>query len=446
MINKIIGYSSLLAATQIAATPLMAQDNFMGQVGFDSAVSYDMLDPTTNINRKQLYILEQKQNGTIKDGVIIGGAVTPIADYWTSNTENKFGYLMRHPTANNQIGTNVTEAVLHSAQFSFMANMGSWVTAYGELLYDPEQSFGSGTITDLNRNQVQLRKGYVTVGNLDKSPVWVSIGKMATAFALTDTVNPFSSSSNWHAFGGLAYGAKLGYSQHGLNITANLVQGGAQFRAANVPVNGTNIPSRANNYVLDVNYTFGFGNEDDKMLIGGSYEKGSAYCQGYPVAHFNACDEENPAWAVYGKLDIAQFTLIGEFIETTKEWAGTHNPTPPLNVFEARKVTSFTIGGKFETAIDDKRLDLSAEFSSFIAGAEGAPWQRQNQWVLGVAYFFLDNVKFFAEGIHTQGYVPLNFISGGSIRDDFGAIDNSQTHSVRDATSTGVILGVNAAF
>ncbi|NOZ65727.1 MAG: porin [Alphaproteobacteria bacterium] len=411
-----------------------------GFVRFNPTFSYGMLDQTTNVNRKQLYLLEQKQLGNIsKDGVYIGGSVTAIMDFWNSNTDDKFGYLMRHPTSNNQIGNTVTEAGVHSAQLSFLANMGEWVTAYGEFLYDPQQSFGAGDITDLTRNQIQLRKGYVTLGNLNKSPFYLSVGKMATPFALTDTVNPFSASSSWHAFGGLAYGALLGYSKDGLNVSAELVQGGSQFRAANVPVNGTSVPSKLNNYVIDANYTFNLGGDNNRAMVGASYERGSTYCQGYPVVHFNPCEQENPAWAIYGTVEAGPFKFIGEYIQTTDVWPGTFNPTPPLDIYPASKVTSFTLGGKYGTALYDKRLDLSFEYSTFISGAAGSPWERQNQWVLGAAYFLTDSVKLFGEGILVQGYTPLNFISGGNLLP-------GTTHSDQNVRNTGVVMGINVAF
>jgi len=179
-----------------------SSDGNSGLIQFNHKYAYDMLDPTTNINTKQLYLLEQKRDGVLdKNTVYIGGAVTAIADYWDSNTDDKFGYLMRHPTANNQIGDTVSEAVIHSAQTNFTANIGDWVTAYGEFLYDPQQSFGTGTVTDLNRNQIQLRQGYVLFGNLEKTPFYGAIGKMSTPFGLTDTVNPFSASTNWRRAG-----------------------------------------------------------------------------------------------------------------------------------------------------------------------------------------------------------------------------------------------------
>ncbi len=408
-------------------------------VGVNHSLSYRMLDPTKNINRKQELLLKARQSGELADDTVtLGGAVTAIADYWHSNTPDKFGYLMRHPTAANQQQQNVSEAVIHSAQLSVTATLGDWVTSYAELLYDPEQSFGAGTITAIGRNQVQLRKGYVILGNLDKAPVTLTLGKMATPFGLTDTVNPFTASTVWHAFGGLAYGAKVSYIDHGLNLSFEAVQGGAQFRGNNAPVNGTSVPSKLNNYVVDANYTHEFG-EGDFAMVGGSYQRGSAYCQGFPVVHFNPCDEVNPAWAAYGQVKTGPIMVMGEFAKTTKEWPGTFNPTPPLNAFEASKVTSFGIGGKYSFAMNNNLTDLSLEFSTFIVGPDGSPWERQDQWVVGFAHFLTPSVKGFVELVQTNGYAPLNFISGGNV-----AV--GETHSVSDAKSQGIILGVNAAF
>ena len=399
--------------------------------------SYEILDPTTNVNRKQRLILESKQRGDLqKDSVYLSGAVTAIANYQKSNTDSKFGYLMRHPTANNQRTKEVSEAIIHSAQLALTANMGDWVTAYAEMLYDPQQSFGTGTTTDLNRNQVQVRRGYAMVGNLDESPYYVSLGKMAVPFGLTDTVNPFSASSVWHAFGGLAYGANLGYLNDGLSANLMGVQGGAQFRAANVPVNDSNVPSKLNNYALDVNYTSDVTGRLD-LLLGASYLKGSAYCQDFPVQHFEPCKEENGAWDVYSQLIGGDWMLQAEFARTESVWPGTFNPTIPE--FPASKVTSWNIGGKVRARVGGYDVDWSADFSRFIAGPDGAPWESQDQWVLGASSFLTPSVKGFVELVRTEGYVPLNFISGGNLGDGV-------THSEAGAHSNVLLLGVNVGF
>lgn len=214
-----------------------------GYVRIDPAVGYAILDPTTDINRKQRLILGRKRNGTLApDTVHVHGAVSAVVDYQTSNRADKFGYLMRHPTARNQVGKEVSEAVIHSAQLGVTAMLGDWIATHGMMLFNPEQSFGDGTNTDLERNQVQVRRAYVLIGNLDRSTVFVSLGKMAVPFGLTDTVNPFTASTVWHAFGGLANGVAAGYAGKSLNLTAMGIQGGSQFRAANTPVEGTNVP------------------------------------------------------------------------------------------------------------------------------------------------------------------------------------------------------------
>jgi hypothetical protein len=94
-----------------------------GLVKFDSSFTYDFLDPTTNINQKQLLLLRAKKSGELADNSVnLQGGVTAIANYQSSNEPNLFGYLMRHPTANNQRGKTVSEATIHSAQLGFNSN------------------------------------------------------------------------------------------------------------------------------------------------------------------------------------------------------------------------------------------------------------------------------------------------------------------------------------
>ena len=415
-----------------------------GYVRIDPGYGFDVLDPTTDINRKQRLILERKRDGTlVPDSVQVAGAITAVADYQTSNRADKFGYLMRHPTASNQVGREVSEATIHSVQLGFTAMPSDWITGHAVMLFDPEQSFGKGTNTDLERNQVQVRRAYVLFGDLDRSPLFASLGKMSIPFGLTDTVNPFTASTVWHAFGGLANGAAVGYASEGLSLTAMAIQGGSQFRAANMPVEGTDVPSRVNNVALDLNYTFRLGREG-RLLLGGSYLEGSAYCQDYPVAHFMPCRDNNPAFDVYGRLVHGGLTLKGEFARTIDVWPGTFNPDMPE--FEATKVTSFDIGAGYRLIGGENPVDLSAEFSRFVAGPGGAPWEKQDQIVVGAAWFVRPSVKLFAEYIRVEGFAPLNFISGGSIRDEDGNVMPDRTISDASTRSNVFLVGVSAGF
>jgi hypothetical protein len=367
---------------------------------------------TTNLNQKQLYLLQARQSKRISDdSFYIGARLVGLLDYQTSNVDNKFGWLMRHPTSTNQIGKEVSEAALHSVQMDMTGTVLPWLTIYGNLLYDPQQSFGGGTITDLNRNQIQLRKGYVLLGDLNKYPVYLTLGKFESPFGLTDTVDPFTSSTVWHGFGGLSYGVKAAYYKSGLNVSAELGQGGAQFRAMNTPVDGTDTPSRLNNPVLDANYTFSI-NHASNVLVGASYERGSAYCTEFenPSSHFASCNDANPAFDFYSKLEMARFTLQGEFAKTIDVWPATHNPDD-FDQFAASKVTSFDIGAAYRLPYRGRDYTVSTSFSTFIAGPDGSPWHRQDQIVAGLSTVFKKTVKPFVEYIRVDGYVPLGGIS-----------------------------------
>ncbi|MCY4383787.1 MAG: hypothetical protein OXE44_11625 [Nitrospinae bacterium] len=446
--RKLRGEIELLKAERKISAPRAAAPAPKGAkaefVKFDPKFGYEILDPTTNVNRKQRLLLDRKKMGVLApDSLHLHGAVSAIANYQSSNRDDKFGYLMRHPTASNQVGRTVSESAIHSVQLGFTGALGDWITTNAEILYDPEQSFGKGTNTYLERNQLQVRRAYVLLGDLDRSPLYAGLGKMAVPFGLTDSLSPFSTSSVWHAFGGLANGVRAGYAGDGLNLSVMGVQGGAQFRAANTPVHGTAVPSRLNNFAVDANYTLGLGSVGS-FLMGGSYLRGTAYCQDFPVVHFAPCKDNNPAFGVYGKFIYGDFTLQGEFARTTDEWPATLNPAIPQ--FPAGKVTSFGVGTRYRYDSGFGPVDFSAEFSRFSAGAEGAPWERQDQLVLGLGWFLRPSVKVFAEYIKIDGYTPLNFISGGNIKDENGEVLPDRTHSDATARSEVFMVGVTAAF
>lgn len=436
------------APTQVAAQISEADQKrgFTDTVGISPEYSYRVLDHAEDTNTKPLLQLTAITDGLLDDRVTVSGSTIAIATAQRSNTPDKFGYLMRNPTSANQIGSTVTEAVLHDAKIAVTARVTEDVTAYAELLYDPQQSFGAGTITALTRNQIQLRRGWIMLGNLEKSPVYALIGKMDTPFGLNDTVSPFTNSTTWHAFAGLAYGAQAGFVKDGLHVRAMAIQGGAQFRSANTPVNGTNVPSKLNNFAVDARYELALAGQGNSIMAGASYQHGSPYCQSYPVFHFNPCDDNVPAWVAYGRLKYEDLQVIGEFARTTKVWPGSAVPIPnnPLSVFEAQKTEAFTAGARYAFGTENRTnqgrdFALSAEFSKFIAGEDGAPWERQNQAVLGLSWFPSNNLNLFTEYVHVDGFAPLNFLSGGNFPD-------GSTWSDRDAATDVVLVGAQVAF
>jgi hypothetical protein len=414
-------------------------------IGINPALSFKMLEPTQDLRKVQILIEGQTSGNLVERKLLVGGSIIVIGDYQKSNTDSKFGYLMRHPTSSNQIGFEVSEVVVHSFQLSLTGAINKWIAMYGEMLYNPMQSFGTGLITDIERNQIQLSKGFVLFGNLNKFPVYGAMGKMDSPFGQTGSVSPFTNSTMWHAFGGIGYGAQIGFKKWNLHAVFMAVQGGAQFRAMNTIVgDSTNVPSKLNNFVADLNYTIHFA-EYAHLVFGASYLHGSNYNQAFPVIHFDPGVINNPASSIYARLLLGQKILVmSSYAITAKTWPGTHNPSAPLDIYPASKASSLNAGLKYTFNPNSKIIyTVSGEFSNFRAGPEGSPWERQNQYILGFSGLINQSSKIFVEFFRTEGYVPLNFISGSNPNAPF---PEGTTHSVHDATSMGFVVGAQITF
>ncbi len=275
------------------------------------------------------------------------------------------------------------------------------------------------------------------LGNLSKFPIYLALGKMDAPFGQMGSVSPFTNSTMWHAFGGLGYGAIIGFKKYGINLSISPFQGGSQFRALNVPVDSTAVPSKLNNLVLDLNYTLTLkGNIS--VNVGASYVKGTAYCHPFPIVHFMPCGDNNPAYSYYASINVKdRLTLKASFAKTTEVCPGTFNPSPPLNTFEASKVSSLDYGLKYQINKTGKIIyTVSGEFSNFIAGPADSPWERQTQIVIGLNAQVENTSRIFLEYFRTESYASLNFLSGGNFEDP------GVTHSDRNTSGFGFVVGV----
>ncbi len=402
--------------------------------GIAPPISEQLLSHTEWTNTKPLILLRGRQSGDLAARITFGGQAIAMGDWEYSNRASKFDWVMRFPTNGNEVGNHVSELTVHSASLSMTAALTPWMTTYVSMLYNPEQNFGAGTNTTVARNTVTVNSAFVLLGNLRKFPVYAALGKIDVPFGLNDTVSPFSNSWNWHTFAGLANGAELGFVRGGLHLRAMAIEGGAQFRAVNTPVSGTGVPSLVNNYAFDANYTAHL--QDLSVMAGASYERGSDYCDPYPAGHFGACHVFNPAWAAYGTATWRRLRVNVDFARTTDPWLASGTPAlapngkpNPYAASPAAIVSARTIGARYALPVTPQGVDLSFEFSAVHSGAADTPWHRQKQWVLGLAHRYAPGIKGFVEAIHTQGYAPLTFMSGGNFPDgsswsDAGAISN----------------------
>ncbi len=435
----------LMIVMCVFSLSLAAQENSHSnsfKVIFSPVTSYRLLEPNEDLRKLNIFLDERNSGRIGSSTLIIGASLIGIGSYQKSNQEGKFGYLMRHPTSKNQTGEELSEILIHSFQLGVTGSVTAWLGMHVELLGCAPQSFGTGIVTDVQRNLIELRKGFIVLGNSDRFPLYGALGKMDAPFGQTGTVNPFTNSSFWHAFGGLGNGAQIGFKKWGIEANFMAVQGGPQFRGMNTIVGDTtNLTSQLNNFVADLNYTITLSH-NIYFLFGGSYLHGCAYGQDFPVIHFDTCVIRNPAYTAYARASVnKRLILMGGYAVTGKEWPGTYNPNPPLDEYPAHKVSSMQVGAKYIfNQGHDYEYAVSGEFSNFVSGPEGAPWERQNQIIIGFSTMIKHSSKLFFEFLRTDGYVPLNFISGSDPNDPF---PKGTTHSVnvKNAYSTGFVIG-----
>jgi hypothetical protein len=155
---------------------------------------------------------------------------------------------------------------------------------------------------------------------------------------------------------------------------------------------------------------------------------------------FNACSDNNDAIAAYAVYRTQDTMLIAEYGQTLDVWPGTANPY--ISQFSAEKNTTFTVGGRqaFDVGLTNK-MDFSIEFSRFKAGASSSPWEKQDQYVLGASYYPTPSINLFAKAIRVEGWVPLNFLSGGDPGSVLGTSWSSQS-----STTNVFTIGVQAGF
>lgn len=408
----------------------------------NSNYSYMVLDPTKNVTRKQRFILEQRLRHKLEnDSIYIGGAITGLVGYQRSNTDDKFGYLMRRPTVGPQGDDTLSEAALHTAQVQLTGTLGNWVTGHLELLYNANDNADLGPLqgsnTSTNANQLEVRRGYVMLGNLAESPVYASLGKMSIPFGLMDSVSPFSNNHVNNTFNGLANGLNAGFSYSGFNANVMAVQGGIQFDGANTSANNANAANsnhKLDNVAADINYTLAIGEQGSNLLVGASYLKGSAYCRTTPPTPFIAnCEENNAAFDAYAKLTMGKILIQAEYAQTEHQWQA--DPAAVSGVAK-EKLSSWAVGGQYSTMFGSLPVDLSAEYSLYKAGPDSSQWEKQEQIVVGIAAYLTDSVKLFGEIIHTRGYAPFVATNRSPV----------QANSESAVRTNALMMGVNAAF
>lgn len=361
-----------------------------------------ILDYDENITTKAIDQLIFRKNGLIgTNKIYVSGLLKgSYMGEWT-NTDSAFPILTRFP---DHSGTSAHRFFIDNAALAITATPADWLTLYAQIEYH-EVRFAT-------QDEIQLRKAYATLGDLNRSPLYLTFGRKTINFGDFDLYSPFTQNINNHFFRAESDGviAELGYVNKYLHLSATAITGGRHLRTAD-----TADDSQINNFALDGEVLIPVY-DGTTLKVGGGYLHGTIYNHTLPhhpgpeidcpvtpgASGVPKCRGRNAAYDIRAELISPMFDLMAEYTATVDPWPATN-----------QKLEAFTVQGRYKTHIRDYKTHFSLSYSisdigPFTTGGPGSPvFDSIEQWVGGMEVFINPNFSFGIEYSHNTGFAPL---------------------------------------
>jgi outer membrane murein-binding lipoprotein Lpp len=212
---------------------------------------------------------------------------------------------------------------LSRAELDSFANVGPWAQGFMSFSFDnsPLDPEEEGTGNPINNSRLFLQRGFLTIGNLDRSPLYFTIGQMYVPFGrylnylLSDPATKLVGRTTARA-------ALLGLYRNGLYASVYA------FNGASMPAGTTGIDDFGGNVGLKysgdvIKFNVGGGginNIADSILMQNTGQNINAF-QGF--SETEATEQivhRVPGADVHGELDIGKLTMISEFVSATQSF------------------------------------------------------------------------------------------------------------------------------
>ena len=362
-------------------------------------LSHDLLDWTEDPTGTSLKLLRARRSGTLESHRgLLHGRLQGVQMEERTNTAGKFPILSRFPNqhAKTERGSRF---VVPRGQVAASYAL-PWVTLFGEAIYTDTLYHGD--------ERWDVRRATVTVGDLDRAPVYAKYGNDFVDFGHMGAYNPFLQSMNWHYFKVHAEGvAALGYAGdvagNHVEASATWIPGGRQTRVATSDEDDLNFALDAS-----VRRELRPGIEAE---IGGGYLHATIYDSAVPhhIAPQRAGQETTRNGALNLRGEISAETALGgldlmaEYTRTIDDWPATDVP-----------VSALTVQGRWRGNAFDRPLALSASYGLGHQGESGTEWEAMQQFALGAELTLHPTARLQAEYVYNTGFAPLIMIRRAS--------------------------------
>ena len=370
-------------------------DNEREWIGVVPELSRDLLDWTADPNGTALKLLRGRRDGTLRTGRgYVHAQIQGARMVESTNVAGRFPILSRLPNQHGD-GTENTEDVIHRGQLAATAAL-PFVTLFGEGVYT-ETLYRDDDRWD-------VRRLFAVVGDLDRFPVYLKLGRDFVDFGHMGATNPFLPSMNWHYFHTQSDApvVSLGYAVNGLEASATWIPEGRHKRVA---------ASDGPNFALDASIRKAL-RPGIEVELGGGYLHDTIYDTRVPhhLVDQRAGQDamRNGAVNVRGGVTV-EAGAVGRF-ETTAEFTRTLEPWPATN----HAVSAFTVQGRWSREVRGVPVALSASYGRGVQGAPGTEWERMEQFTLGAEVELTPLARLQAEYVFNTGFAPLIAITRAS--------------------------------
>ncbi len=395
-----------------------------------------MLDWQENTTGKVVTLLANRQNGILpRNSLTVGGAIKGAFMWQNTSEPGQFPILSRFPDFTPGSETSSGVFAINNAALAFTGSFGDWTTVYMQPEYSETEFFG--------QDEMQLRKAFVVLGNLDRTPFYLAFGRKTIDFGNFDGYNPFVQTEAQHYF----YAAsdqpvfELGFYNKGWKIVGSAFSGGRQLRVAYAGEENNN---QIANYSASIEKEFLF-RDGNSFTVGASYLHDTSYRNNYTAHTFQLIQSGNPpdnfisyrngAVDAFAEYNSDWLDLMFEYSTSLKPWAAaipqdaSGVPFPEYLIDPAGSTTDidnidfdqrlevFTAQARIKPLLPNgKRLALSAvgswgnigdDFQGVGIGGQPTSWKSNQQHVLGIEYPVSDYLDIGAEYVYNKGFIPF---------------------------------------
>jgi opacity protein-like surface antigen len=359
-------------------------DQANSPTGTSLRYSERMLDRQGDVTGKVGIALRARQSGEIGT-LTFGGRLFATIIAERTNTAGKFPILSRlpptHTSGTSDVYGVVNEATVHATLALPM------VTAFAQAEYTEVEYPG--------QDALQLRKYWVALGDLDRSPFYLAVGRKTVNFGNFATYAPFTHSHSNHYFWAQSKDPviEVGYLGKNTDLAFSLIPGHRGLRVVDSPDNDGDYENYALNLAHRMDLKGGM-----QLQLGGGYLRGTIYDSA--IAHHppsaGTARLWNGAYNMNATLSADRYDLMAEFTKTTGIWPAT-----------GHKVSALTLQGRYRSELFGKPATYSLSLSRGVQGAKGTEWEKMDQAVLGVELDMSKHLKLGAEYMFNDGFVPL---------------------------------------